>query len=213
MRLRTNSPPCLIYTAEYLSMFWMFGLVLSKVFLTMPIATFGILGNALAFIVLWRQRKTRLTTTFLLKCLAIVDTLILVFMVLLQSLRYTDMCIVKLANFSHVYGHMFVVLYPVVFVFRLAEMWLTVMLTIDRFIVVSRLPVWWVADFSGLHVTKGSYFCLFNLNNVMASKLDYIIHCITSQCIMLVYVCTDVYIRVYLHNCVCCTCVRVYMCV
>jgi hypothetical protein len=107
-----------------------------KVFLTLPIATFGIIGNALAFAVLWRQRKARLTTTFLLKCLAIVDTLILVLMVLLQSLRYTDLCLVRLGSFRHVYGHMFVVLYPVVYLLRLAEMWLTVMLTIDRYIAV-----------------------------------------------------------------------------
>lgn len=113
--------------------------ILLQVFLTMPIAMFGIVGNALAFSVLWRQRKAKLTTTFLLKCLAIVDTLILIVMLLLQSLRYIDICFLPLGNLRNVYGHMFVVLYPLVYLLRLAEMWLTVMLTIDRYIAVSTL--------------------------------------------------------------------------
>ena len=112
-----------------------------QVFLTVPIATFGIIGNILAFTVWWRQRKSQMSTTFLLKYLAIIDIIILVMMMMLQSLRYTNECIVTLGSFGSVYGHIFVVLYPIVYLLRLVEMWLTVMLTIDRYIAVIGLYI------------------------------------------------------------------------
>ena len=101
-----------------------------EVCLSLPIAVFGICGNILAFVVLCRQ-KQRLTTSVLLQALAVADTLVLISAILLRSMRY-----VGWDAFDNVYDYIFVVLYPCVYFFRLADTWLTVMLTIDRYIAV-----------------------------------------------------------------------------
>ena len=101
-----------------------------EVGISFPIAVFGICGNILAFVVLCRQ-KQRLTTSVLLQALAVADTLVLISAILLRSMRY-----VGWDAFDNVYDYIFVVLYPCVYFFRLADTWLTVMLTIDRYIAV-----------------------------------------------------------------------------
>ena len=101
-----------------------------EVCLSLPIAVIGICGNILAFVVLCRQ-KHRVTTNVFLQALAVADTLVLISAILLRSMRY-----VGWDAFSNIYHHIFIVLYPCVYFFRLADTWLTVMLTIDRYIAV-----------------------------------------------------------------------------
>lgn len=97
----------------------------------MPIALLGILGNLFAFVVLCRY-KQRSTTCILLQGLAITDTLILICTILLRSFRYSIPGYV----ISVSYLYMFRWLYPSVYVLRLIGTWMTVLLTVDRFIAV-----------------------------------------------------------------------------
>ena len=105
--------------------------------INMPIALLGILGNILAFIILWRQ-KQRLSTTLLLQGLAVSDTSVLVATVLLRSIRYLYVYTKAdwLVPFNDVYPYIFRWVFPCVFFLRLAGSWLTVLLTIDRYIAV-----------------------------------------------------------------------------
>ena len=101
-----------------------------EVALSLPIATFGICGNILVFVVLCRQ-KQRLTTDVLLQALAVADTLVLVSSILLGSMRR-----VGWDAFDSIYHYIFLPLYPCLYFFRLVDTWLTVMMTIDRYIAV-----------------------------------------------------------------------------
>ncbi|KAK2149093.1 hypothetical protein LSH36_468g04014 [Paralvinella palmiformis] len=101
-----------------------------EVILSFPIAVLGIFANILVFVVLCRQKK-RLTTNILLQALAIADTLILISSILLRSMRY-----VGWQSYNDVYHYIFVSLYPCVYFFRLTDTWITVVMTIDRYIAV-----------------------------------------------------------------------------
>lgn len=105
--------------------------------ISMPIAILGVLGNLLAFVILWRQ-KQRLSTNLLLQGLAVADTLVLVTNILLRSIRYLFEYTRApwLDPFKNAYPYIFVWLYPFVFFLRLTDSLLTVLLTIDRFIAV-----------------------------------------------------------------------------
>ncbi|KAK2141097.1 hypothetical protein LSH36_1164g00048 [Paralvinella palmiformis] len=103
-----------------------------EVVVNIPLALVGIVANILILIVLNRQKK-RLTTNVLLQALALADTLILASSILLRSLRY-----VGWRAFNDLYHYVFVSLYPCVYFFRLADTWITVVMTIDRYIAVCR---------------------------------------------------------------------------
>ncbi|KAK2140274.1 hypothetical protein LSH36_1411g00000 [Paralvinella palmiformis] len=103
---------------------------ISEVVLSLPLAIFGILGNMLAFIVLCRQKK-RLTTNVLLQTLAVADTLVLISSILLRSMRF-----VHWRAYDDVFHYVFLALYPCVYFFRLADIWITVLMTVDRYIAV-----------------------------------------------------------------------------
>ncbi|KAK2186757.1 hypothetical protein NP493_190g06014 [Ridgeia piscesae] len=108
------------------------------VIIATPLVILGIFANAVAFIVLCRQ-KNRMTTTVLLQALAVCDTLVLVSILLLRCLvnihllAGTD----TLTTYINVYyAGVFVYLFPVMYFLRLADTWLTTLLTIDRYIAV-----------------------------------------------------------------------------
>lgn len=61
----------------------------SEVSLTIVISLLGIVGNQLSFTVLCHH-KQKLSTTVVLQALAVVDTLVLINLVLLGSMRYVD---------------------------------------------------------------------------------------------------------------------------
>jgi len=66
-----------------------------------------------------------------LQALAVADTLVLVSTLLTQSIRYTGW-----TAYNDVYGHIFIVFYPLMYCVRLVDTWLTVLLTVDRYIAV-----------------------------------------------------------------------------
>ena len=105
------------------------------VYLTLPIATFGVLGNVLSFAVLKAQHRKQSTTVYLL-ALSIADILVLVFALLLQSFRTLSEQHGVWPGYSDYFHYTFVYVYPWVYVVRLAGVWMTVSLTIDRFIAV-----------------------------------------------------------------------------
>ena len=105
--------------------------------LGMLLGIFGILGNLLALIVLFRQ-KPRVTTNVVLMVLAIMDNCVLLSAILLRSLRYLPIYTGTMRSYLDIYPHLFIMLYPWVYIFRLLDMWLTVLLTVDRYIVVCR---------------------------------------------------------------------------
>ena len=106
--------------------------------IAMPIAVLGILGNILAVIVLYKQNRRHQSTTFLLQCLAVTDSTVLLSTLVLRSLRYWYYFTRGgwLSGYIAVYHYIFRWLYPLVYFFRLTDTWLTVLLTIDRLIAV-----------------------------------------------------------------------------
>ena len=111
--------------------FWMDGVI------GLTLGILGILGNFLALVVLSRQ-KPRVTTTVVLMVLAVMDNLVLISRVLLNSLRYLALYTGTMQAYLSAYPQLFLILYPWVYTFRLLDMWLTVLLTVDRYIVVCR---------------------------------------------------------------------------
>ena len=112
----------------------------------LPVSVVGTVGNVLAIIVLQKQRQ-RLSTTLLLQVLAVADTGVLISTVLLRSLRYLYHYGVlyyghfnALEPYMDVYHYIFCGLFPFVYFIRLTGTWITVLLTIDRYIAV-RFPL------------------------------------------------------------------------
>ena len=106
-----------------------------NVMVALPIASLGIVANLVSFVVLRRQ-KPRLTTTVLLQGLALADTAVLTAMTLLYFLRYVSQCGDLLQGYEEIYDYIFRWAYPSTYFFRMASTWLTVLLTIDRYIAV-----------------------------------------------------------------------------
>ena len=110
---------------------------IAEVWIAMPIACFGIIGNILAFIVLCNH-KQKLTTTIILQCLAFVDTLILLAVIPTRSFWYSYICMGFPANYKEPWKLMFRWVYPMIFVFRMMDTWLITFLTLDRWIAVCK---------------------------------------------------------------------------
>ena len=128
----TNPPRhVIIIGPSMVHRFWMDSVI------GMPLGILGIIGNMLAFIVLARQ-KPRVTTTVVLMMLSITDNLVLISGIMLRSLRYLAVYTQTMHTYLAAYPQLFLILYPWVYFFRLFDMWLTVLLTVDRYIVVQR---------------------------------------------------------------------------
>ena len=108
-----------------------------NVMICLPIAGVGIVANVVSFVVLQRQ-KPRMTTTVLLQGLALADTAVLLAMTLLYFLRYISICSDVMHEYleSYAYRNIFRWVYPLVYFFRMTSTWLTVLLTVDRYIAV-----------------------------------------------------------------------------
>lgn len=101
-----------------------------EVGIAFPLALLGIVGNILAMVGLCRQKK-KATTTVILLALAVTDTLVLLATVFVRSMRYLFPM-----EYHEVYHYLFRWMYPCAYFFRLADVWLTVLLTVDRYIAV-----------------------------------------------------------------------------
>ena len=101
-----------------------------EVWISMPMAIAGIIGNLLSLIVLCRYKQS-LTTTVVLQAIAIADSLILASNLILRSFRY-----IGISSYVPFHRETFVWLFPAAYVFRMVNVWLTVLLTVDRYIAV-----------------------------------------------------------------------------
>ena len=68
-----------------------------------------------------------------LQSLAVADTLVLISTLFVQSFRH-----VGWTAYNNVYGHIFIVFYPLTYCVRLVDTWLTVLLTVNRYIAVCK---------------------------------------------------------------------------
>lgn len=109
--------------------------------LCLPIIILGILGNILIIIIMLRQRSDKLPITFHLACIASTDSLTLVLFLLLESLRYMAYCVGGLSTYLSDYPMTFTLLYPLYYISRLGNSWLVILLGMDRFVVVSFIPI------------------------------------------------------------------------
>lgn len=108
---------------------------ISENWICFALVIFGIVGNLISLYVLskHRQRQKLRTILILLRTLAVVDTLVLVSIFLVRTLRYIGPR-EYIAFFTRVYPY----LYPTVYVLRLMNTWMTVLLTIDRYVAVCK---------------------------------------------------------------------------
>lgn len=104
--------------------------VICEVWISIPIAVAGIIGNILSLIVLCHHKQI-LTTTLVLQALAIADTMVLVLTLLLRSFRY-----VGIPGYDEMLPYVFPWAFPTMYQIRLVDTWLTVLLTVDRYIAV-----------------------------------------------------------------------------
>lgn len=109
------------------------------VVITFPVSLLGIVGNLLAFIVLYKQ-QSNVSTNLLLRALAITDSLVLIIGIPLRSVRMCHSCLKLVDNtdYYNVYSYIFLCLYPMLYIVRMCCTWLTTLLTIDRWIAVCR---------------------------------------------------------------------------
>lgn len=104
----------------------------TTVWLALPLAGVGILGNIVSFFVLCHMRKSKLKPVVtVLQALAVSDTAVLVCGILFRSLR---------VMIGSQYDIPMNVVYPfgfaVAYVVRLVNIWFTVLLTFDRYVAV-----------------------------------------------------------------------------
>ena len=103
--------------------------------ISMPLSCLGLIGNALAFMVLLRQRP-RITTSIHLMALAVADSWVLISTILLRSIRYIYYHMGYFKSYLDIYHYVFLALYPSLYFIRLVCTWLVVLLTVDRYIAV-----------------------------------------------------------------------------
>jgi len=108
----------------------------SNVMIGFPIASLGMIGNLLAFVVLLRMRPVT-TTNIWLGSLTITDFITLSLTVLIRAVRYIHIYNEITCSVYMVYlAHMYVYLFPWNFYFRLLATWVCVAMTFDRFVAV-----------------------------------------------------------------------------
>ena len=111
---------------------------ISDVIIAPPIVIFGVIGNVLSFIVMCMQKPV-LTTTMILRYLAVIDTLLLLAVIPLRTLRRIHVCHGVMDWYSDTYSlYIFFYGMPTLFILRMLGTWLTALLTVDRYIAVCK---------------------------------------------------------------------------
>ena len=113
-----------------------FRFIINSCAITILVA-FGLLGNTLSFIV-YLQHRHRTSTTFILKALAVSDSLVLISNLFLMSLRYVYQYTGHAMAYMMVFPYVFRVVYPCLYIVRGWTTWFTVLLTFDRYSVVCK---------------------------------------------------------------------------
>ena len=103
-----------------------------QMWLSFPISIFGIFGNCFSILVFNRYKQSK-PTTLLLKSIAVTGTFILILNILLGPLREFNFNI-----YNHVISHTFRILFTCLHICRLTHTWLTVLLTVERYIAVTQ---------------------------------------------------------------------------
>ena len=125
--------------------------LICEVYISIPICVFGVVGNILEIIVLTVDKKEKSTVVYL-QALAVLDSLLLTFAFLLQSLNTVANEYDVMPRYEEAYHYVFLACYPCTYVVRTAGIWTTVSLTFDRYIAVSR-------PFSSLRMCTKSRAC------------------------------------------------------
>ena len=71
------------------------------------------------------------------QALAVADTLVLLIVFVLRSLRYIAP-LINYADYKNVHRSLYAWLFPCAYMLRMVNAWLTVLLTVDRYIAVCR---------------------------------------------------------------------------
>ena len=110
----------------------LFEFIISTVIIGMLIVV-GIIGNSLTFAVFWKGTFNK-STSFLFMCLSLTDSAVLltafVFMSILPFVDYTG----HLPSFCNAYQYVFAYVFPLCFMAQTANVWVTVLITVNRYI-------------------------------------------------------------------------------
>lgn len=120
--------------------------VASDLLVVLPLSVLGIVGNLITFVVLKRQRP-RLTSSVILRAVVLTDTLLLAGAFITSSQNIARLCLFarnhgnREDGAAEGYEPIFafvddLVIRPAMLLLKLLDMWLTVLLTIDRFLLV-----------------------------------------------------------------------------
>ena len=104
--------------------------IVCEVWISLPVAAVGILGNTTSLVVLLRYKQSPVTTS-LLKSISVTDTLILATSLVLRSMRYLN-----LPSYDVFLSTWFPWMNPVAYFLRVFNVWLTVLLTYERCVAV-----------------------------------------------------------------------------
>lgn len=104
--------------------------IVCEVWISLPVAVIGILGNTTSLIVLLRYKQSPVTT-FLLKSISVTDALILATSLVLRSMRYLN-----IPSYDVFLSSWFPWMNPVAYFLRVFNVWLTVLLTYERCVAV-----------------------------------------------------------------------------
>ena len=99
------------------------------------LVVFGVIGNSLAFAVFWKG-NLKTSTTFLLMCLSLVDSAMLLTAFVVRSIKpfvdYTG----YMSSFYSINPYVCAYVFPLHLMPRTATVWVTVLITVNRYIVV-----------------------------------------------------------------------------
>ena len=107
------------------------------VFLMGPMCTAGLLGNFLAILALRMEHSNR-TMTFLLQALAFADNGYLISCLFLHSIKTMVDCTTWTGDFRNQFPFWEPYLWPLASIAQTSTVWLTVLVTVDRFVAICR---------------------------------------------------------------------------
>ncbi|ELT99767.1 hypothetical protein CAPTEDRAFT_197284 [Capitella teleta] len=99
---------------------------------------FGLVGNALSFIILWRDSTKTGATSFILRALAVADSLVLLATIPLYVIPFIYPAVGAFKSFYDVYPNIVPFLWPVYLIPYTATILLTVLVSMNRYFAVCR---------------------------------------------------------------------------
>ena len=93
----------------------------------------GIIGNSLAFVVFWKGEFNK-STSFLFMCLSLSDSALLLTAFVVMSVAPFVIYTGYMQSFWNIYPYILVYILPMQFVAQTATLWVTVLITVNRYI-------------------------------------------------------------------------------